>query len=110
MDTATASLENKPLKETEGPLDDSSPGPGCYQLAAVIQTKEFDSYQQISCPEHLLEHFLAMLAFCITCIMNSSSFSTNESNAFATSALNLNKNKQWSVQRLFYFPRKNIFI
>lgn len=39
MDTATASLENKPLKETEGPLDDSSPGPGCYQLAAVIQIK-----------------------------------------------------------------------
>lgn len=36
MDTATASLENKPLKETEGPLDAASPAPGCDQLAAVI--------------------------------------------------------------------------
>ena len=33
---------------------------------------------------------------CITCLMNSSSCSTNDSNAFATSTLNLNKNKQWS--------------
>lgn len=35
MDTATAFLENKPLKETEGPLDDASPEPGCDQLAVL---------------------------------------------------------------------------
>lgn len=40
MDTATASLENKPLKETEGPLDDSSLGPECYQLAAAMKRKK----------------------------------------------------------------------
>ena len=38
--------------------------------------------------------------------MNSSSFSTNDSNAFATSALNLHKKKQWSLKRVFYFPNK----
>lgn len=36
MDTATASLENKPLKATEEPLDDASPVPGYNQLAAVM--------------------------------------------------------------------------
>lgn len=40
MDTASASLGNKPLKETEEPLDDAFPGPGCDQLAAVIQVKQ----------------------------------------------------------------------
>lgn len=40
MDTGSASLENKPLKEPEEPLDDAFPGPGCDQLAAVIQTKQ----------------------------------------------------------------------
>lgn len=39
MDTATASLENKPLKETEGPLDDASPGPGYDELAAGMKRK-----------------------------------------------------------------------
>lgn len=39
MDTATASLENKPLKGTEGPLDDASPGPGCNQLPAAMKRK-----------------------------------------------------------------------
>lgn len=40
MDTATASLVNKPLKETERPLDDASPVPGCYQLAAHTKIKQ----------------------------------------------------------------------
>lgn len=40
MDTASASLENKPLKGTEEPLDDAFPGPGCDQLAKVIKTKQ----------------------------------------------------------------------
>lgn len=40
MDTANASWENKPLKETEGLLDDASPVLGCYRLAADIQTKK----------------------------------------------------------------------
>lgn len=52
MDTATASLENKPLKETEAPLDDASPEPGCDQLPAAIKrknkTKKRHYYQQIS--------------------------------------------------------------
>ena len=39
MDTATASLENKPLKETEAPPDDASPGPGCDPLPAAIKRK-----------------------------------------------------------------------
>lgn len=39
MDTATASLENKPLKETEGPLDDAFPVPGYNQLAAAMKRK-----------------------------------------------------------------------
>lgn len=39
MDTATASLENKPLKETEGPLDDASLGTGYNQLAAGMKRK-----------------------------------------------------------------------
>lgn len=41
MDTATASLENKPLKETEGPLDDDSPVPGYNQLAADMTKQTF---------------------------------------------------------------------
>lgn len=40
----------------------------------------------------------------ITCLMNSSSFSTNDSKAFATSALNLTKNKTKKTWRIFYFP------
>lgn len=40
MDTASASLENKPLKGTEAPLDDAFPGPGCDQLAMVIKAKQ----------------------------------------------------------------------
>lgn len=40
MDTASTSLGNKPLKETEEPLDDAFPGPGCGQLATVIQIKQ----------------------------------------------------------------------
>lgn len=40
MDTASASLENKPLKGTEEPLDDAFLGPGCDQLATVIKTKQ----------------------------------------------------------------------
>ena len=40
MDTATASLENKPLKETEEPLDDASHGPGWLQLAAAMQRNQ----------------------------------------------------------------------
>lgn len=40
MDTASASLENKPLEGTEEPLDDAFPGPGCDQLATVI-TKQW---------------------------------------------------------------------
>lgn len=40
MDTASASLENKPLKETEEPLDDAFPGPGCDPLATDIQIKQ----------------------------------------------------------------------
>lgn len=40
VDTASASLENKPLKETEEPLDDAFPGPGCDQLPTVIQIKQ----------------------------------------------------------------------
>lgn len=43
MDTASASWENKPLKETEGLLDDASPVLGCYLLAAVMQTNEKSS-------------------------------------------------------------------
>lgn len=39
MDTANASLENKPLKETEGPLGDSSPVSGYNQLAATMMKK-----------------------------------------------------------------------
>lgn len=35
MDTATASLENKPLKQTARLLDDVSQVPGCDQLAAA---------------------------------------------------------------------------
>lgn len=37
MDTATASLGNKPLKESEGPLVGSFPEPGCDQLAAAMK-------------------------------------------------------------------------
>lgn len=51
MDTATASWKNKPLKEPEGPLDDSSPGPGCDQLAETMEKKQgikTDYHQQIS--------------------------------------------------------------
>lgn len=40
MDTASASLENKPLKETEAPLDDASHGPGFYQLATGVRMKQ----------------------------------------------------------------------
>lgn len=40
MDTASTSLGNKPLKETEEPLDGAFPGPGCDQLATVIQSKQ----------------------------------------------------------------------
>lgn len=39
MDTATASSENKPLIESRGPLDDASPGLGCYQPPVVTYTK-----------------------------------------------------------------------
>lgn len=40
MDTATASsLDNKPLKETEGPLDEASPGPGLNRLPAAMRRK-----------------------------------------------------------------------
>lgn len=51
MDTATASLENKPLKGTEEPLDDAFPGPGCDQLASH-QDKTKDSRQLMSCLEY----------------------------------------------------------
>lgn len=40
VDTASASLENKPLKGTEEPLDVAFPGPGCDQLAAIINTEQ----------------------------------------------------------------------
>lgn len=43
MDTANASWENKPLKETEGLLDDASPVLGCYRLAAAIQTNKINN-------------------------------------------------------------------
>ena len=39
MDTASASFGNKPLKQTEGPLDGVSPGPGYYQLPVVMEIK-----------------------------------------------------------------------
>lgn len=41
-DTATASLENKPLIETPGPLDDASPGLGWWQPPAVTCQKSRD--------------------------------------------------------------------
>lgn len=44
MDTSNASWENKPLKETEGLLDDASPVLGCYLLAAVMQTNKKSCY------------------------------------------------------------------
>lgn len=40
MDTASASLENKPLKETEEPLDDASHGPEWLQLASAMQGRQ----------------------------------------------------------------------
>lgn len=40
LDTASASLGNKPLKEPEEPLDDAFPGPGCDQLATAVQNKQ----------------------------------------------------------------------
>lgn len=40
MDTASAFLENKPLKGTEAPLDDVFPGLGCDQLARVIKARQ----------------------------------------------------------------------
>lgn len=46
MDTATASLENKPLKETEGPLDAASLGPGCNRLATVMKRKTREKTDQ----------------------------------------------------------------
>lgn len=50
MDTATASLVNKPLKETEGPPVDASPGCGCNQLAEAMKrkTRNKDGYHQHS--------------------------------------------------------------
>lgn len=127
MDTASASLENKPLKGTEEPLVDAFPGSGCDQLARVIKTRQQThvswwhvwntlsslannsiNFSMLYFVTWILQQILDdnyFFPWSLTCFMNSSSSSTNDSRALATSFLNLHRNETWSIA-CRYFPKK----
>lgn len=76
MDTATASLVNKPLKETEGPLDDVSPVHGCHQLAAHMKIKQEKINRFTSLDVESGIHLRILLALLAACLKGSVCLST----------------------------------
>lgn len=113
MDTATASLENKPLKETEGPLDDVFPAHECGRLAAAkhkLKNNISENTSQLYGYKTLAVNIFMVkcIILCCTCLINSSSCSTNDSNTLVTSALNLKSNNNDYYRG--YYEYKTIFI
>lgn len=85
MDTFGASQENKPLIMTEGLPVCAAPGIGSLQLAEDEREQTFCSSDMVKSTVINIESACKVF----TCLINTSSFSSNCSRALETSVLNL---------------------